>query len=171
MQETHPFGAFSPAGARYLILGSFAPRARDGRYHDWFYGNTRNQFWTILGNIYGRALRTKEDKRLLLGERKIAITDIIYTCERIKGSSLDANLINPVYHVELITALLRDNPIEKIYFTSRFVEQRFKKHFVKLTQGFPGVELVTLPSPSPRYAAMSLEEKIRIWRGLLPDTG
>ncbi len=168
MQETHPFGVFSPADARYLILGSFAPRGRDGRYHDWFYGNTRNQFWMILEAIYGQTLASKADKEALLRRRKIAITDIIYMCERRDGSSLDVNLINPTFNLEQIGQLLRTHPIEKIYFTSRYVEQGFRKHFKELVEAFPEIELITLPSPSPRYAAMPLMEKIQIWQRLLP---
>ena len=98
----------------------------------------------------------------------MAITDIVKQCERKEGNNLDTNLFNIVYNVETINKILESSEIKKIYFTSRFVEKKFKKLFEDILNRYPDVELITLPSPSPRYAQRSKEQKISLYRELLP---
>ena len=167
MLETHPFGVFVPAKARYLILGSFTGQ----QSHDWFYGTRRNQFWPILREVYGRELVGRVSKEKLFEELGVAIGDIIYQCERVHGSNLDTNLVNIVYNFDPIENILARNKIARIYFSSRFVETIFKRHFKDIIGRYRGIELVTLPSPSPRYAAISKEEKARRYVDLLPKLG
>lgn len=162
--EIHPFGDFVPTNARYLLLGSFP--ARQGG--DWFYGSKRNQFWQIIERVYGVRLRDKIDKKVLFSKLRIAVADIIYQCGRINDSSLDFNLTNIVYNTKGIGKVLREQKIQKIFFTSRYVETRFRSQFRDIIEQFVGVELVTLPSPSPRYAAMTKEEKILRYKKVLP---
>lgn len=168
--ETHPFKIFDPGNANNLILGSFASRQvfTDETY-DWYYGTERNQFWLILEAVYQKVLRSKEEKQALFRALGIAIADIIYQCERKDGSNLDTNLVNIVYNQQPIENTIDGSRIENIYFTSRFVEKRFKKEFKDVLLRHPGIKLICLPSPSPRYARMSKEEKIARYKELLPD--
>lgn len=162
MIETHPFEVFSPPNAKYLLLGSFTSKRKDGDdSYDWYYSNGRNQFWPLMEVVYGVEHKDKQSQQNLFTKLSLAITDIIYQCERRDGNSLDNNLINFVYNTSAIEKVLSDNKIEKIYFSSRFVEKEYKKRFKELISKFPEVELITLPSPSPRYAAISKEEKIK----------
>jgi hypothetical protein len=78
------------------------------------------------------------------------------------------NLVNIVYNVDAIAEILNSNPIQKIFFTSRFVEMKFRKVFKGIIAHHPSTELITLPSPSPRYALMSKEQKIMRYKELLP---
>ncbi len=170
--ETHPFGVFTPPKAKYLLLGSFTAIKKDGdESYDWFYSSKRNQFWPILEQVYDVKLENKKAKQDLFTRLSIAIADIIHQCERRDSSSLDTNLINFVYNISAIQKILRDNKIDKILFSSRFVENEYKKRFKELTEEFPNIELVTLPSPSPRYAAMSKKEKVRQYKKLFPKLG
>lgn len=172
MIETHPFGAFEPeSGARFLILGSFAAKeAADGTQpsYDWFYAVKRNQFWPILEEVYGRALKSKQSKEALFEGLHIAIADIIYQCDRRSGSNLDSNLVNIVYATEEITRLLENHQISRIFFTSRFTEKHFRREFRDVVKRYPSIDLVTLPSPSPRYARMTKEQKVKKCKELLP---
>lgn len=169
MIETHPFPPFVPVKAKYLMLGSFtAKRGDEDELYDWFYVTKRNQFWPIIEQVYGIKLTDKQAKQKLFSDLGIAITDIIFQCERRDGNSLDANLINFVYNTPAITKMLRENKIEKIFFSSRFVEKEFRKRFKNLIAEFPEIELITLPSPSPRYAAMSRAEKVQKYKELFP---
>lgn len=175
MIETHPFGNFVPQNAKYLILGSFTGRqavkgstATDDAY-DWFYGTKRNQFWSILEGVYGIELKNKQRKQDLFSKLGIAMADIIYQCERKEGNNLDTNLGNIVYNIDAIKEILETHPIEIILFSSRFVENKFKKVFKDITNRYPSVHLITLPSPSPRYAQMSKEQKIQRYKELLPN--
>lgn len=174
MVETHAFGDFVPPNTRYLILGSFTGRQAvkgttvtdDG--YDWFYGTKRNQFWSILEGVYGIELRNKHSKQELFTKLGIAMADIIYQCERKEGNNLDSNLVNIVYNLEAIAEILENYQIEKILFSSRFVEGRFKKVFKDIINRHQSINLVTLPSPSPRYAQLSKEQKIQRYKELLP---
>jgi TDG/mug DNA glycosylase family protein len=161
MLETHPYGSFVPNNAKFLILGSFPGKAQEG--NDWFYGSPRNQFWQILEVVYGTKLNTKKSKQNLLTQLDIAMADIIYKCERRMGSNLDTNLTNITYNIDGIQKILAAKRIEKIFSTSRFVEKKFRSLFKAVK-----IELVTLPSPSPRYAQLNKQEKINIYKILLP---
>jgi len=104
-------------------------------------------------------LRNKKAQQDLFRKLSIAVADIIYQCKRRRNSSLDVHLTDFVYNISPITKVLEENPIEKIFFTSRFVEKEYMKHFKNLVERFSRVELIALPSPSPRYAAMRKEDK------------
>lgn len=164
--ETHPFGNFIPKNSKYLLLGSFCTKPNDG--YEFFYANKRNQFWNIIENVYGVELGTTEKKKNFFTKLGIAIADIIESCERTKGTNLDNNLKIVSLNNSLKDVLSKNN-ITKIYFSSRFVENLFKKYFKELVSDFPNIKLITLPSPSPRYAAMTKNEKIRRYKELLPE--
>jgi len=174
MIEIHPFDEFVPQNCKFLLLGSFVGRQAfrgspdyDHSY-DWYYGTRKNQFWPILEQVYGIPLGDKNSKQALFFKLKMAITDIVKQCERKEGNNLDTNLFNILYNVEAIRKILESYGIKKIYFTSRFVEKRFKSQFKDILKRYPDIDLVTLPSPSPRYARISKEQKISLYRELLP---
>ena len=168
MIETHPFSPFLPANLRYLLLGSFtAKSANTNAEYDWYYGSKASQFWKILELVYTRELKTTPQKQQLFSQLGMGVADIILKCERSQGNSSDLNLVNIVYNVEAIQPALESNSIEKIYFSSRFVEKKFKKVFAKAILG-RNFELITLPSPSPRYAVLSKDQKVARYKKLLP---
>jgi hypoxanthine-DNA glycosylase len=163
MREAHAFGSFVPAKATHLLLGSFP-----GKQAEWFYGTKRSQFWPIMEAVFGLELKTKAAKQKMLRDLRMAITDIILSCERRNDSNLDMNLANIIFNTKAITDIMMENKIEAIFFSSRFVETLFKRNFKNLIAAYPDIRLVTLPSPSPRYAAMTRAEKIARYRELLP---
>ncbi len=174
MIETHPFDLFIPANTKYLILGSFSGRqavkgtAYTYEAYDWYYGTKMNQFWPIMERVYGIPLKSRENKQELLESLGIGIADIISSCERKQGNNSDSNLINIVFACKDIQQIFANNNIEKVFFTSRFVEKKFKKVFNSIVEENPSTELITLPSPSPRYVRVSLEEKVRRYKEVLP---
>lgn len=173
MIETHAFGEFVPKNPKYLILGSFPVKQSvkgpnyDATY-DFFYSIPRNQFWPILEIIYNVELKTKQQKTNFLSKLGCAMADIILQCERTRGSNLDANLANFEYNLAAVKNILDHHHIEVIYFTSRFVEKKFKQHFKELIEAYPALKLITLPSPSPRYVLITKEEKIKQYKKFLP---
>lgn len=173
MIETHPFGSYVPANAKYLLLGSFTTKEAydDEKKADyvWFYSNGgRNQFWPMLGEIYEVAIQTRKDMKKLFSALDMALADIIYQCERKKHSNLDMSLTNIVYAVDDITHIVEENHIKKIFFTSRFVETKFRSAFKDLINQHPTIELITLPSPSPRYVLMDRSTKVARYKAALP---
>ena len=75
---------------------------------------------------------------------------------------MDSNLEVIEYNDKSIKEILENKTIKTIFFTSKFVE----KSFLKL---FPDIKIgESLPSPSPRYARMSMSEKTNYYRLKLP---
>jgi G:T/U-mismatch repair DNA glycosylase len=162
--EKHPFGAFLPSNMCCLILGSFPGKEQTRGNLDenaWFYGAPLNQFWRIMAKAYGRELKTKQDKQRLFEEAGIGITDIFRLVVRTSGSNLDENLQIEEYNWDVIETILKKH-MPKVLCTSRFVEKQFKKKF----PGYPAVDV--LPSPSPRYFKLTIEQKAAIYREKLP---
>ena len=167
MIEVHPFGVFVPEKASYLFLGTFTAKITDPSY-DWFFASKRNQYWTIMSEVYGINLKTKEQKQQLFTDINMAITDVIWSCERSEGTNADNNLINMVFNTQAIKEIIEKNKIRKIFFSSRGAEKLFRKEWKELIAKHSEIELVTLPSSSPRYAAMPKSEKVKRYRELLP---
>lgn len=167
MIDTHPFGTFVPVNTEYFFLGSFTGKVESPSY-DWFYANGRNQFWPIMEKAFDRDLSSKEKKQGLFTELRMAITDIILSCERKNNSNLDMNLANMVFNTKAIENVIKDNNLKAIYFSSRFAEKLFRKVFKETILRFSDIQLITLPSPSPRYATMTKVEKVRCYKELLP---
>jgi len=163
--ETHPFEPFIPANATILIVGSFPGRDITQKIleeDDWFYGTKRNQFWNIISGVYNIELKNAADKKELFTVKGISIADIILKARRNATNNSDTNLEVIAYNDKAIKDILAQTSFQRIFFTSRFVE----KHFLKI---FPGIKNgECLPSPSPRYARMSLKEKIAYYKKMLP---
>lgn len=169
MIETHLFGNFVPPNPKYMLLGSFtAKKYADDPNYDWFYSSKRNQFWPIIETIYDIDLKSRKTKEQLFTELSIAVADVIHSCERADGNSLDANLVSITYNKPALEKIFAENDIQQIFFSSKFVEKEYKRHFKDFLEKFSDIKLITLPSPSPRYAAMRIEEKIEIYRDVFP---
>lgn len=158
--ETHPFEAFIPKNIKCLIVGSFPGKEQTQGGLDethWFYGAPRNQLWKILELVYKRKLQNRRDKQQLFEEAGIGMTDIITSCVRTAGTNLDENLQIKEYNKETIERILEQHQ-PKVLFTSRFVEKEFKKLF----PGYSNIDI--LPSPSPRYFKLRVEDKAKIYK-------
>ncbi|MGZ3854175.1 MAG: uracil-DNA glycosylase family protein [Flavisolibacter sp.] len=162
--ETHPFEAFIPANIKCLVVGSFPgkeqTRADLDKTH-WFYGAPRNQLWRILEIVYQRELKTRQQKQRLFEEAGIAMTDVIKSCTRKEGNNLDENLEIKEYNRDVIESILKQYE-PKVFFTSRFVEKEFKRLF----PNYGNTDI--LPSPSPRYFKLRIEDKAKIYSEKLP---
>jgi hypothetical protein len=150
--ETHPYGAFMPIDATSIIVGSF-PIAKftqktrpqnltDGEV-DFSYGGNRSQLWNLLSICYSRELKTKDQICQFLRDEKIAIGDVIISCQRIGGSSSDNDLRNCIYFTGL-KGLIENSPVKTIYFTSTKVRDIFHKKVGSID----GVKELLLISPS-----------------------
>ena len=150
----HPFDPIVFDDSHTLVLGTFPSIV--SFENDFYYAHKRNQFWRLLGEIYSMPTGTKNERVALLKKHKIALWDIVATCER--QNSSDTNLKN----IELndIPSLLTSYPaINQIAFTGKKAQQLYNKLYKNLP-----IKTYLLPSPSPAYAAMSYEEKLLRYR-------
>jgi hypoxanthine-DNA glycosylase len=157
MTEQHPFTPFIPLNSETLILGSFPGKesTQITRIDDWFYCANRNQFWKILEIVFVKSLTSLAEKQQLFIENRIAITDIVLSCTRQDNKNSDTNLINKIYNREAINAIFANNPIKQVLFTSKGVYREFLEKFDKPQH----IELIVLPSPSPIYRRLNLNDK------------
>lgn len=162
--EQHAFPAFVPPRINCLILGSFPGKEQTRGQSDaeaWFYGAPLNQFWRILQAAYGMELKTKAHKEDLFRKAGIGITDIFRSVIRTAGSNLDDNLQIIEYNKDELARILQ-NFRPSVLCTSRFVEKEFRKMFPAYTA------VDVLPSPSPRYFNLTIEQKAEVYKKKLP---
>lgn len=163
--ETHPFEPFIPPGIKYLIIGSFPGKGQTEtgvNSNHWFYGAKRNTFWKILEAVYSISLEDKNSKQALFIKTKMGIADIILKAVRKSNTNSDTNLHIIELNDIAIKKIIETNSIITIFFTSKFVEKLFKKVFPQI------INTTVLPSPSPRFAKMSLQQKINFYKNFLP---
>ena len=92
----------------------------------------------------------------------MGIADIILKAVRKNNTNSDNNLDIIELNDLAIKKILESKTITTIFFTSKFVEKLFKKVFPLISN------TVVLPSPSPRFARMTLQEKINVYKKYLP---
>jgi hypoxanthine-DNA glycosylase len=163
--ETHPFKAFIPANVVAIIVGSFPGKEVTHKVisdDEWFYGSKRNQLWKILSGVDDTELPARKEKQNLFKKHGIGMVDIFLKIKRKNENNMDSNLEVIEYNDKAIKSILKNHSIKKIFFTSKFVEKSFMKLFPEIKTG------ECLPSPSPRYARMSLAEKINYYKTKLP---
>ena len=137
-----------------LILGSF-PSVRS-REVGFFYGHPQNRFWRVLSRVFGEEVpQTTEDKRAFLLRHRIALWDVVASCE-IQGSA-DQSMRDVVAND--LSAVLSAAPIHTIYLNGKTAEKYYQK-LLSPTRAFPAV---TLPSTSPANAAWSLDRLVAAW--------
>ena len=98
----------------------------------------------------------------------IAITDIIKSCERSSDSNADANLKNIKYNVDVIADILFKNPVDKIFFTSKWVAKEFDTKIEPLVKS-AGYQKIVLPSPSPIFRILNIEQKAEVYKQEFPN--
>lgn len=158
-------GPVSGAHPYVLILGSY-PSELSLQWHQ-YYGNPRNQFWKIMGLVF--SFRSDfsdmpyQDRLDCLTAHGIAIWDVLESCSR-KGSS-DSSIGDTIPND--IRRFLADHPsIRCIGLNGKTgAGHWFQRYFSDLMNDEDReLVILSLPSTSPAYAGMSLEEKADIWR-------
>lgn len=150
----HEFEPVYDKNSKVLVLGSFpSVKSRENKF---YYGHPQNRFWKIMAFLTESEIPvTVEEKKKLLLENKIAVWDVIESCE-IVGSS-DSSIKNVV--PADIGRVLRECEIEEIYANGGTAKKLYEKYVRKST----GREIVGLPSTSPANAAYSVERLMESW--------
>ena len=148
------------ASTKVLIVGSMP--GKQSLEKQQYYGNPRNHFWPIIGEILKVDVPMDYEGRLeLLREHGIGLWDTIASCER-KGS-LDATIRNEEpndFH-----ALFKQYPnIRLLLFNGTKAFDVFKKHIgFEVLANRPYKKLPST-SPIPGKNIKSFEEKLKDWR-------
>jgi TDG/mug DNA glycosylase family protein len=151
-----------PAKARVLILGSMPGVASlsAGQY----YAHPRNQFWTIMGELFGAGPALPYDQRLAVLTRSgIALWDVLASCER--RGSLDSAIDTRSAQANDFAAFLDAHPlITRICFNGALAETCFRRDVMPHVRA---LETLRLPSTSPAHAGLPAAEKLQHWRAAL----
>ena len=153
----HPFAPVWDGQSRVLVLGTFpSVQSRKNAFYD---GHPQNRFWRVLAALFGVPVpETPEQKRAMLLMHRVALWDVLASCE-ITGSA-DSAIRHPVPNN--IAALLRDAPIAAVFANGQTASRLYRLHVLPIT----GVEAITLPSTSPANAAWSLSKLMVAWQPL-----
>ena len=154
----HPIPPVFDGRSELLILGSF-PSVKS-RETGFFYGHPQNRFWRVLAALYDEPLpRTVAEKTALLLRNRIALWDVIRSCE-IDGSS-DASIREVVPND--LSVILRAAPVKRVFTNGGTADALYRKYCEQAT----GLRAVSLPSTSPAHAARTFAQKLAAWRAAL----
>ncbi|WP_099205018.1 DNA-deoxyinosine glycosylase [Scatolibacter rhodanostii] len=151
----HEFEPVYNENSRILILGTI-PSVKSRENH-FYYGHPQNRFWKVLAELVSCELpQTIEEKKQMLLLHKIAVWDVLKSCEIVGSgdSSIRAEIPNE------ILPLLQKTQIKKVFTNGKKAEAFYQKYCRAET----GVESVCLPSTSPANAAWSLDKLVQVWR-------
>ena len=154
MLSFHNIPPLFDENSRVLILGCFpSVKSREGRF---CYHHPQNRFWKVLAAVLGAPLpATIEEKRRMLLSNRIALWDVIASCE-IRGS--DDSSIRAVTANDL-SLVLNAAPIVRV-FTNGGTAHRLHRRFCEEKTG---LKATCLPSTSPANASYSLDALIEKW--------
>lgn len=146
-KEVHTLEPFYNKDSKVLILGSF-PSVQSRKQH-FYYAHPQNQFWSLLSDVFEEGI---EDKKEFLKNHKIALWDVIESCE-IKGSS-DQSIKD--VKVNDIERIIQNTQVKTIFITGKKAYQLYQKYLEKDL----GIRAIYLPSPSPLYASITYQDKL-----------
>jgi len=141
-----------------LILGTM-PSVKSLENRE-YYGYGKNQFWRIMGDLFGFNRDDDYDlrKRRII-EKKIAVWDVIESCER-KGS-LDRDIKNAKYN-DIVGFIKKHPTIRAVVFNGGKARDIYRKYF---EPSLPEVEIFDFYSTSPANA-IPYERKLEQWSKL-----
>ena len=138
-----------------LILGSI-PGAKSLEMQE-YYAHPQNKFWSIVFELFNEDFTKDYQQKLqILRKNKIALWDVIDSCER-KGS-LESEIKNETGND--ILKLLEDYPNLKIIFCNG---QKSYKNLIKTFEKNIKIPIVALPSTSPLHT-ISFDKKLEVWQ-------
>lgn len=151
----HPFPPLYDEKSKVLILGSF-PSVKS-REHMFFYGHPQNRFWKVVSAVLEQDTPiTIEDKKAFLLSNRIALWDVIASCD-ITGSS-DSSIKNVIPND--LTTILQNADIKQIFVNGKTAEKYYNKYIRNVINR----DAFFLPSTSPANAGWSIERLGDAWK-------
>ena len=158
--QIHNIEPIWDCNSRILILGSF-PSVKS-REMAFFYGHPQNRFWKVIANIYEEELpKTIDEKKEMLLKHKIAIWDVIKSCDII--GSADNSIKNVVPNK--LDIIFKNANIENIYVNGNQALNLYNKYLLPIIK----IKATLLPSTSPANATYSFEKLCTIWQAKIKN--
>lgn len=135
--------------SKVLILGSMP--SLKSRKLGFYYAHPKNRFWTTLEKVYNTKIgNSKEEKIVFLKTNKIALFDVLQSCEI--SSSSDSSIKNPVAND--LSTILNNSSITTIFTTGRKAYTLYKKFCYPNTK----IEAIYLPSTSAANCPKNIDD-------------
>lgn len=152
--QIHSIKPIYDKNSKILILGSFpSVKSREQKF---FYGHSQNRFWRVLSNVFKDNLpNTVEEKKAFLLKHKIAVWDVIASCEIIGSSDSSIRNVTP----NDVSIILNYANIKNIFVNGKTAE----KFFIKYLENVINRKAILLPSTSPANANYKLEDLVKEW--------
>ena len=163
MTDIDGFTPIASGNASLLILGSMPGEASLLRQQ--YYGHPRNAFWPIMSALFDSAPELCYQRRKeMLVENGIAVWDVLQSCNRL--GSLDSNIKMATIRTNDFASFFTEYKcIKRVFFNGRMAEKLYQKRILPaLIHRFSYLEYQCLPSTSPAYASLKLEQKIEAWK-------
>ena len=150
------------ADTRLIVLGSF-PGVASLRAQQ-YYGHSQNDFWKILGELWGLPLaqRPYAERVQALRAHGLGLWDVYASCER--EGSLDSDIREPVLND--LASLRQHCPRLEAVAHNGGESFRHARHTRAL-----GLPVYRLPSTSPANAGWSFQRKREAWAEVLRRHG
>ncbi|WP_099022301.1 DNA-deoxyinosine glycosylase [Mycolicibacterium palauense] len=158
-QTLHGFAPLVGESPRLLVLGNM-PSVASLAAHQ-YYGNPRNVFWRIMGELYGFDAAADYRARVAaLTARRVAVWDVLASCRR--AGSLDSAVERDSMVANDFAAFFAAHPgIDRIYFNGAAAETNYRR----LVGAAPRPSR-RLPSTSPAHT-LAYADKLAAWRVVL----
>lgn len=169
MRVKHKFLELYPLqGKKIVIIGTFNPdvECNDAEF---FYGRTRNFFWRLLPEVFGKESLKGDVKKQkeFLKEHDIELSDLILIVEMSQKNICsygDDKLTNVItYNTDNIIKSLSKGRTKEVYFTRKSFDksvQKIRDEIYKIKEFCEqnGIKFRFLPTPSRFYSQKKLEE-------------
>lgn len=133
-----------------LLLGTFpSPKSRE---YGFFYGHPQNRFWRVLSAVFDSPpLTTIEEKKAFLLRERIALWDVIASCEVVGASDTSIKNAKPTD----LSMVFNTANIGAVYTTGITASKLYHRFFDKNN--------IMLPSTSSANAKMRLPKLTEIY--------
>lgn len=150
----HTFRPVYDGNSKILILGSLpSVKSREAGF---YYGHPQNRFWKVLAALLSCSVpETIEEKKRMLLTHRVAVWDVIESCDIIGSSDSSIKNVVPAD----IGRLLERADIGRIFANGKKAESLYQKYIFPKTK----VPVTALPSTSPANAACSLDKLVEVW--------
>ena len=154
MNIQHNISPIYNKNSKILILGSFpSVKSRDAQF---FYHHPQNRFWVVLASILNQQTpKTIEDKTKFLLENRIAVWDVIKSCDIINSS--DSSIKN--VRVNDFNIIFNTAKIDTIFINGNKAFTLYEKYCKNIYDK----KVILMPSTSPANAKYRLNDLIEKW--------
>ena len=154
LMEIHSISPVCEPDAKILILGSFPSVA--SREAGFYYAHKQNRFFRVVAAVCGEPLPENiEEKKALLIRNKIALWDVIKSCDVTKSS--DSSIKNVIPNN--VAALISGTDIKAVYLNGKTAAALYDKYIASSV----ALPALCLPSTSPANAKYGFDLLVKEW--------